>query len=243
MQDANTIQREEQSAQEQAEDRTQSNPQTEESVPHEPGIRQEEMQPFTQSVNDRVEELFKDVEAPSEKFSLPLGSQVEGPSLARYEPYCNVSPAKEPNQEVTLPKPDIFKLWDKECREGDWVLVNTKNSTCRYVPGEDSAALSTIVAEAADDFYYAFYNKAKGKLLSLVANKIYNWSRSKSKNYNRVIYFFRKFQEPVHVEVGNINFDNFRGASTKIRLELIQASTDISVELMQASTEKRIGII
>ncbi|KAL8945002.1 MAG: hypothetical protein Q9211_000392 [Gyalolechia sp. 1 TL-2023] len=108
---------------------------------------------------------------------------------------------------------------------------------------EDSAAPSTIVAEAADDFYYAFYDEAKGKLSALVANKIYNRSKSKSKNHDGVIYFFKKYQEPVHAEVGNINFENFKGASTKIRLELIQASIDISVELMQASTEKRMGMI
>ncbi|KAL9029407.1 MAG: hypothetical protein Q9196_002349 [Gyalolechia fulgens] len=115
----------------------------------------------------------------------------------------------ELNQEVTLPEPDIFKLWDKECGEGDWVLVNTENGTCHYIPGEDSAAPSTIVAEAADDFYYAFYDEAKGKLSALVANKIYNRSKSKSKNHDGVIYFFKKYQEPVHAEVGNINFENF----------------------------------
>ncbi|KAL8846619.1 MAG: hypothetical protein Q9221_008299 [Calogaya cf. arnoldii] len=206
--------------------------QTEEPIPHEPEIRQGETncpaQPLAQSGNDEVDEPLEVIEAPCEKFSLPLGSQAERLSLTRHEPYRITSPATEQNQEVTLPKQNVFEMWNKECGEDDWI---------------GSFTLKQFIAETADDFYYAIYDKAKGKLQAILVEKVYNWSKSKSKNRDGVIYIFRKLQEPKHAEIESISFDTFRGASTKIRLELIQASTDISLDVMQASKEKRIAMI
>ncbi|KAL8856024.1 MAG: hypothetical protein Q9178_007333 [Gyalolechia marmorata] len=147
------------------------------------------------------------------------------------------SPAEKQNQEVT--KQSNFELWNNECDEEDWMLVNVENSSCRRIPVEESFTFRRFVAETAEDFYYAIYDEAKGKLSTIVAEKVFNWSRRKSKNRDGVIYIFRKLQGLRHAETGSISFDTFRGASTKIRLELIQASTDISLEIMQASKEKR----
>ena len=241
MQNTDATQREERIFQEQADDRTTSNPQTEEPVSQEPGIRQGEIQnpaqPLTQSGNDEVQELFEDVEAPGEKFSLPLGSQANGPPLARHEPHRNTSPAKEQNQKVTSPEPDIFKLWDKKCEEGDWVLVDAERGKCWYIAAEEEFAIKSWIGDTADNFYYAFYDEAKGKLSTLRANKLLDWGKSKDRNHDGVIYVFRQHQEPRHS--GIISFNTFRGASTKIRLELIQASKDAGPELIQAGTEKR----
>lgn len=120
--------------------------QTEEPIPHEPEIRQGETkcpaQPLAQSGNDEVDEPLEVIEAPCEKFSLPLGSQAERPSLTRHEPYRITSPATEQNQEVTLPKQNVFEMWNKKCGEDDWILVNVENSSCRYIPTEDHSLLN-----------------------------------------------------------------------------------------------------
>ncbi|KAI4270714.1 MAG: hypothetical protein LQ337_006513 [Flavoplaca oasis] len=206
----------------QAGDRRQSYTQTEEPVSHETETRRElhdPAQPFTQTGDDEIEGLFNDDEAPHEKFTLPLGSQAEGLPSSNDEQRGNVLTGKEPDQEFL-----VWEYWRKWCHNGDWLLVSGQEGNAHHIPAKDQHILKDTIAKNADQYYYAYYDERKGRLATVVAEKVCDWG--KSEKSDGVIYLFKKDHEPRRSELGNVGFDTFKGANTEIRLKLIHAMVE-----------------
>ena len=208
-----------QTSQKQAGDRRQSYTQTEEPVSHEPETRRELHDPaqtFTQTGDDEIDGLFDDDEALHEKFTLPLGSQAEGLPSSHDEQRGDVLTGKGPDQEFPA-----LEMWRRWCHNGDWLLVDGQVGSAYHISAKDQPILKELIASRADQYYYAYYDELKGRLATVIAEKVCDWG--KSEKTDGVIYLFKKDQEPRRSELGTVGFDTFKGANTEIRLKLIHA--------------------